>query len=76
MAPAKIGNDKISKIIVTSTLHKNKGRLSNEIFIVRLFNKVTKKLIDPKIEEIPAKCNEKIAISKENELWPILDKGG
>lgn len=35
------------------------------------------KLIAPRIEEIPAKCNEKIAISTEYPLWKTeLDKGG
>lgn len=35
------------------------------------------KLIAPKIDEIPAKCNEKIVISTDILLWAILlDSGG
>jgi hypothetical protein len=35
------------------------------------------KFTDPRIEEIPAKCNEKIAKSTEAPLWAIAtDKGG
>jgi len=35
------------------------------------------KLIEPKIEEIPAKCKEKIARSTELPLWEIfIAKGG
>jgi len=42
-----------------------------------MFKIVQIKLIAPRIEEIPAKCNEKIVRSTEILLWAILfDKGG
>jgi hypothetical protein len=35
------------------------------------------KLIAPKIEEIPARCREKIAKSTDGPAWDkLLDKGG
>jgi hypothetical protein len=34
------------------------------------------KFTAPKIDEIPAKCNEKIAKSTELPLWAILDESG
>jgi hypothetical protein len=34
------------------------------------------KLIAPKIDEIPAKCKEKIAKSTELPPWAILDDSG
>jgi len=42
-----------------------------------MFRIVQIKLIAPKIEEIPAKCNEKIVKSTEILLWAILlERGG
>lgn len=42
-----------------------------------IFRIVQTKLIAPKIEEIPARCREKIVKSTEILLWAILlDKGG
>jgi len=43
----------------------------------RIFKQVVIKFTAPKIDEIPAKCNEKIAISTDDPLWLIKpDKGG
>jgi hypothetical protein len=51
---------------VIATAHKNKGRREREILLeVREQMMVVKKLILPKIEEIPAKCKLKIAKSTE-----------
>jgi hypothetical protein len=66
IAPAKTGNLKINKTAVILTAHKNKGSLSKEkVFVARDVIIVVKKLIDPRIELIPAKCKLKIAISTE-----------
>jgi len=59
MAPARTGNDKSSKIVVINTDHTNKGICSILIFKGRIFIIVVIKLIEPKIEEIPARCREK-----------------
>jgi len=46
-------------------------------FLGRIFIIVVMKLIDPKIEDTPARCKEKIARSTELPLCEIfLDKGG
>jgi len=41
-----------------------------------MFNIVTIKLIDPKIEEIPAICKEKIPKSTEALLCPVKEANG
>jgi hypothetical protein len=61
IAPAKTGRDKRSRIAVIKTAHPNKGIQSPVIPNVRKFLKVLIKLTAPKMEETPAKCNEKIA---------------
>jgi hypothetical protein len=45
--------------------HKNRGIRSKYIIIGRIFRIVVIKLIAPKIEEIPAKCREKIVRSTD-----------
>jgi len=63
IAPANTGRDKSSKIAVIKTDQINKGIRSKVILFCRIFIIVVKKLIAPKIEEAPAKCNEKIVRS-------------
>jgi len=66
IAPAKTGNLVINKTAVIDTDHKNKDKRSIEIALaVREHKIVVKKLILPRIEEIPARCNLKIAKSTE-----------
>jgi hypothetical protein len=56
MAPARTGRLVMSKIAVSLVAHKNKGRRSIEmIFLVREHTTVVRKLILPRIEEIPAR---------------------
>jgi len=66
MAPARTGRDKRSKTAVINTDQTNSGIESKVIEEVRIFIIVVIKLIAPKIEEAPAKCNLKIAKSTEN----------
>lgn len=61
IAPAKTGNDKSNRIAVINTAQANNGVRSKNIPSVRIFPKVLIKLTAPKIDEIPAKCKEKIA---------------
>jgi hypothetical protein len=66
IAPASTGRLTINKTAVIPTDHKNKGKrakLKEEV--MRDTKIVVKKLILPKIEEIPAKCRLKIAKSTE-----------
>jgi len=77
IAPANTGKDKSNKKAVIKTDQTNKGVLLAVIPGHRILAIVTIKLIAPKIDEIPAKCNEKIAQSTEPpECACIPDKGG
>jgi hypothetical protein len=70
IAPAKTGRLVINKIAVTAKAQIIKGIRSIEIsLVVRLQIIVVRKLILPKIEEIPAKCKLKIAKSTEIPEW-------
>jgi len=62
---------------VIRTDQTNKGICSRDISFGRIFMIVVIKLIDPKIEEIPAKCREKMARSTALPLWEMfLARGG
>ena len=63
MAPAKTGRESNSSTAVTNTAQTNSGSLCIVIPGHLILIIVVIKLLAPKIEEIPAKCNEKIAIS-------------
>jgi len=63
IAPARTGNDSNNKMAVIKTDHTNRGIESKVIEEDRIFMIVVIKLMAPKIEEIPAKCNLKIAKS-------------
>lgn len=77
IAPANTGSDSRSKITVRVTAHTNKGIRSNFIPFHRIFITVVIKFTAPRIDEAPAKCNEKIAISTEGPAWAmLLAKGG
>jgi hypothetical protein len=65
IAPAKTGKDNSNKIAVMITDQTNKGIRSKVIPFDRILITVVIKLTAPKIDEIPAKCNEKIAKSTE-----------
>ena len=77
IAPANTGKDKSSKIVVINTAHAKSGTRSKNIPNTRKLLNVLIKLIAPKIDEIPAKCKEKIAKSTALPAWAIfLAKGG
>jgi len=65
MAPANTGSDRRSSTAVIFTDHTNKGKRSNRIPRHRILIIVVIKLTAPKIDETPAKCNEKIAKSTD-----------
>lgn len=65
IAPAKTGRDKRSKMAVIFTAQTNRGICSNNMPAVRILIIVVIKLIAPRIEDAPAKCREKIAMSTE-----------
>jgi len=59
------------------TAQTNKGVQSNLRPKFRILRTVVIKFTAPKIEETPAKCKEKIAVSTARPLCPALeDRGG
>ena len=68
IAPAKTGKDNNKRTVVTKTDHANRGVRSISIPKDRRFPKVLIKFTAPSRDEIPAKCNEKIAQSTEAPL--------
>lgn len=65
MAPAKTGRDRSSKRAVINTDQTNNGIRSKVIPDDRILMTVVIKFTAPRIEETPAKCNEKIPMSTE-----------
>jgi hypothetical protein len=65
MAPAKTGRDKSKRMAVINTDQTNRGIRSKVIPSGRILITVVIKFTAPKIEEIPARCKEKIAKSTE-----------
>jgi len=55
IAPARTGSEVTRRIDVTSTDQTNKGILKRVIALGLIFRMVTIILIEPKIEEIPAR---------------------
>lgn len=76
IAPASTGRDSKSNTAVITTAQTNKGIRSNVIPWGRILITVVIKFTAPKIEEIPAKCNLKIARSTDDPPWAILDESG
>ena len=75
--PARTGNDNTSKNEVIRTDQMNKGMRNRVIPFGLMLKIVTIILIEPKIEEAPAKCMLKIAKSTEGPAWPFkLLSGG
>jgi len=69
IAPANTGSESKRRTAVTKTDHTNKGILSIVIPGALIFNMVVIKFIAPIIEEAPAKCRLKIAISTDPPEW-------
>lgn len=65
IAPASTGRDSNRRITVNRTAHTNRGTRSNRIPFHRILITVVIKFTAPRIDEAPAKCREKIAISTE-----------
>lgn len=65
IAPANTGKDSSNSTAVISTDHTNSGIESRLLVEERMFMIVVMKLIAPRMEEAPAKCNLKIARSTE-----------
>jgi hypothetical protein len=65
IAPAKTGRDKSSSMVVIKSDQIKRGRRLKGIPALRMFIIVVIKFIDPRMEEIPAKCSENMARSTD-----------
>jgi len=65
IAPASTGRDRSNRTTVIVTAHTNRGMRSSCRPCHRILITVEIKFTAPKIEDAPAKCNEKIARSTE-----------
>jgi len=65
IAPARTGKDNTNKKVVIATLQTNNDSRSIVIPLERIFKIVLIKLIEPIIEEAPARCKLKIAKSTD-----------
>lgn len=77
MAPASTGRDNRRRTVVIKIDHTNRGICSNFILVGLRFMMVTMKLIAPRIDEIPARCREKMARSTDTPACARFpDSGG
>lgn len=77
IAPANTGRDRRRRMAVIITLHGKRGVLSDFCRRNREFIMVVIKFAAPRIELIPAKWREKIAMSTDGPLWKVIwERGG
>lgn len=77
IAPANTGRDSNRSRTVSTTAQANSGTRSSRIPFHRMFITVVIKFTAPIIEEIPAKCREKIARSTDGPACArFLARGG
>ena len=65
IAPARTGRERRRRTVVIAAAHTNRGVFSGCSSLIRILKAVVMKLIDPRIDEIPARWSEKIAMSTE-----------
>lgn len=76
-APARTGRARINSPTVTRTDQIKRGIFSDGIPSIRLFIIVVVKLIDPKRDDTPARCKDRIVRSTAGPACATLpDKGG
>jgi len=66
--PARTGRDNSNNTAVTKIAQPNKGTLCNTCPGIRIFIIVVMKFIAPNKDDIPARCNEKMARSTDPPL--------
>jgi len=75
--PARTGTEPIRSIAVITRDQGNKGIRSITRASVRIFQTVTTKLMEPTMEDVPARWREKIAMSTAAPGWPtVAERGG
>ncbi len=76
-APASTGSDRRSRNAVTSTDHGNSGMRNIVMPGARMLKIVAMKLIEPMIDDAPARCIDKMTKSAAGPGVPtLLDIGG
>jgi len=77
IAPARTGRESSKSRAVIPIDHTNNGIRSGFMLFGFMLIVVVMKFTAPRIDETPAKCNEKIARSTEAPAWAIpLARGG
>lgn len=76
IAPASTGNDSSSRTAVIKTDQTNRGILSILVFLDRMLRMVVMKLMAPRIEDAPARCRLKMAMSTLGALWNRMSERG
>merc|ERR1711970_225571 len=76
MAPARTGRERSKRKPVSRTDQVNRGMISSERPVPRMLAIVVIKLMEPRMEETPAKCREKIPKSTEDPGCPRVERGG
>jgi len=76
MPPARTGKERSRRIAVITTDQTNRGIRSAEHPFGRMFRAVVIKLIEPRIDETPARWREKMARSTEGPLWEAAPESG
>lgn len=77
IAPARIGRERRRRTVVIFTAHTNRGVRSSVMPSLRMLITVVMKLIEPRMEETPARWREKMARSTDGPAWAMfLARGG
>lgn len=76
IAPANTGRERRRRIAVIFTPQTNRGTDSKFIPLGRMFITVVMKLIEPRIDETPARCIEKMARSTDGPAWAMFPARG
>ncbi len=63
--PASTGTERRSRRTVSTTDHTNRGIRSSRIPFHRMFITVVIKLMAPRMDDVPARCSEKMARSTD-----------
>lgn len=74
--PARTGRESRRRMVVTTKDQTNRGIRSAGHPLGRILRAVVIKLIEPKIEETPARWREKMARSTDGPLWEVVPARG
>ena len=75
MAPASTGSDSSSRKAVTRIDHTKSGILCMVMPGARMLKIVVMKLMEPRMEDAPARWSARMAKSIAGPGWPMVDSG-